>query len=338
MKDIKKYTSSHDPFKEAIKKKMDKDSSSMITDRDQKIWEGVYENIKKEDQQKRRHLISIAVAATIALLLISLPAYFFLSGNQKPANEEVVEIQFDKPEDTLQKTSETESDHKNKEDIAAEQKTKETKESSPVVFNTHRETATNNLSDGSSVTLNKKSSLKTIAHHQRSLQLKEGEVYFEVAHNPDQPFTVKFGDELLRVLGTKFNLLHRPGKYSEVSVMEGRVSVTTKNDTFIIKKGQKLTLNHSKTPELVDINPQHYISWKTGEMDFNQTALSEIALILSRNFDKKIEVAQDIKKCTFSGNFTGKQFDEALNILSLTGNIDIERNKDTITLNGSGCD
>jgi transmembrane sensor len=82
------------------------------------------------------------------------------------------------------------------------------------------------LKDGSKLTVGARSSLavKLDDPRRREVVLKEGEAFFEVAHNPDRPFYVIAGDAQVRVVGTKFDV-RRVGDDVQVSVLEGRVEV-----------------------------------------------------------------------------------------------------------------
>lgn len=58
-----------------------------------------------------------------------------------------------------------------------------------------------------------------------------GEAYFDIAKNPDQPFIIKTENSTTRVLGTKFNLRALAGEKQEVlTVTEGTVSFALQNN------------------------------------------------------------------------------------------------------------
>ena len=70
----------------------------------------------------------------------------------------------------------------------------------------------------------------------------EGEVYLEVAHDPDRPFIVLTSDMNVRVLGTRFNVFAYPGVEQNVVLVEGSVNVTGGKDSQIISPGQSVSV------------------------------------------------------------------------------------------------
>src|ERR1035437_9382206 len=82
------------------------------------------------------------------------------------------------------------------------------------------------LPDGSNVWLNHSSTLKYPAMFlgdSRTVELT-GEGYFEVAHNPQEPFVVKVEDIQIKALGTEFNILAYPDDDKiEISLISGEV-------------------------------------------------------------------------------------------------------------------
>jgi transmembrane sensor len=81
------------------------------------------------------------------------------------------------------------------------------------------------LPEGSKVTLDADSALDVqLSPQRRSLTLARGEAYFEVAKDPNRPFTVHAGNTVIRAVGTAFNV--RVGdERTVVAVTEGRVEV-----------------------------------------------------------------------------------------------------------------
>jgi len=83
------------------------------------------------------------------------------------------------------------------------------------------------LDDDSMVVLNTESSVTiTYSGTDRRAALHTGEALFEVARDPDRPFTVEAGPLAIRVVGTKFNVYRQP-EQTVLTVVEGEVSVAT---------------------------------------------------------------------------------------------------------------
>lgn len=63
------------------------------------------------------------------------------------------------------------------------------------------------LADGSTLRLNGATSVDVVLEdHERRVELKQGEAYFDVAHEQRRPFTVRAAGSMTRVLGTAFDL------------------------------------------------------------------------------------------------------------------------------------
>ena len=85
------------------------------------------------------------------------------------------------------------------------------------------------LSDGSTIWLNAGSRFTypaKFSKKERNVTL-DGEGYFEVAKNPDAPFTVNLPALDIKVLGTKFNVTAFDNEPSQISLCEGSVEVST---------------------------------------------------------------------------------------------------------------
>ncbi|MEM9190534.1 MAG: VIT domain-containing protein [Myxococcota bacterium] len=95
------------------------------------------------------------------------------------------------------------------------------------------------LSDGSTLTLNHRTSVALRAEAPRSLHLATGEVLAEVAPTGDGPaahFTTPEGR--VEILGTKFLLTSADGRTS-VQVLRGSVLLHGRSDTLTVEKGQE---------------------------------------------------------------------------------------------------
>ncbi len=92
------------------------------------------------------------------------------------------------------------------------------------------------LADGSVVKLNTDSRIRIAFNDkQRHIFLRRGEVFFQVAHNPDRPFVVHANGKIIRAVGTAFAVrLDTTWKESadlEVTVTEGRVELRAQSPT-----------------------------------------------------------------------------------------------------------
>ena len=136
------------------------------------------------------------------------------------------------------------------------------------------------LADGSKVWLGPHSSLfYTHNYNDTSRELSlDGEAYFDVARDPERPFSVRTGKLLTTVLGTAFNIAtaNRADGRIQVSLVEGKVSV--KADTFscILNPGQTVRFGEGmQTPLPETFNKEEVLDWKSGKLIFDGTPLKD---------------------------------------------------------------
>ena len=81
------------------------------------------------------------------------------------------------------------------------------------------------LADGSRVTLNSASAVEVeLRRHRRVIHLLRGEALFQVSHDPARPFDVHADGEVVRAIGTEFNI-DLLAQDAAVTVLQGRVAV-----------------------------------------------------------------------------------------------------------------
>jgi transmembrane sensor len=176
------------------------------------------------------------------------------------------------------------------------------------------------LADGSRVTLNTNTRGRAVVDEKRrGFWLDEGEAYFEVAHDPNRPFVIMAGKDKITVLGTRFSVRHAHGR-TEVTVVEGRVRldldrasgapavpvVVTGNEAALVDTGSVLVI--TKTPDQVASE----LSWRKGQIAFDQKTLSEIALEFNRYNHVQLVVKSSAANLRLSGNF------DAENVMAFT--------------------
>ena len=140
----------------------------------------------------------------------------------------------------------------------------------------------------------------------------EGEAYFEVATNKEQPFVVKTlnDDYEISVLGTKFNVTAYASENTIQTVLkEGSVKILKKENLFstsetLLKPGQLAHWNkRNKAIQLYEVNPDVYFTWINGYLSFNRDRLQKIVRILNRYYNVSIKIENDAFK---ENKVTGK--------------------------------
>ncbi len=198
------------------------------------------------------------------------------------------------------------------------------------------------LADGSRVILNTRTRGRAVVNdRRRHFWLEEGEAYFEVAHDPKRPFVITAGDDTITVLGTRFSVRHVDGR-TEVTVVEGRVRVdlarsggapaapvvVTGNESVIAERGSVLVIGRTEGQVASEL------SWRQGQISFDQKTLGEIALEFNRYNRVQLVVEGEAANLRLSGNFdTGNV--EAFARLAHEGlGLRVERDGDRIVLSG----
>ena len=149
------------------------------------------------------------------------------------------------------------------------------------------------LPDHSVVVVRKGSTIKYLKQFdaaERRVELT-GEAFFSVQHNEHQPFLVITDNSEVKVLGTSF-LVHNTNAADEVVVVTGKVNVADKkenNNKVILTKGQRVVLkqDHFYQDQVADSN---FIAWETGQMNFNNTALTKVLQYISHIYGVSVEL------------------------------------------------
>ncbi|MGO4772322.1 FecR family protein [Flavobacterium sp. W22_SRS_FK3] len=189
-----------------------------------------------------------------------------------------------------------------------------------------------NLSDGTKVWLNSESSLRypvEFSGDTRTVTL-EGEAYFEVAKNPQSPFTVKTKSGDVTVLGTHFNVSsYIEDQVFATTLVEGKVKVSDITDASnktvaILTPGQQAIINHKKEGIAVaEVDASVYTAWKEGKFYFENENLKNILTKMARwyNFTVKFE-QKALEQIKFTGIvLKDEPVDRFLDIISKSSNV-----------------
>lgn len=210
-----------------------------------------------------------------------------------------------------------------------------------VDYNTHQyaESASFTLPDGSSVTLNEHSSIKypeRFLASQREITIF-GEAFFEVEPDADRPFIVKAGSYRVKVLGTKFNVRKVRSDVYEVYVTEGKVMAYPVGDAhkaIILLPGDLAVLNEQQEPQLSHAGA-NYMSWKTNDLNFNNTSLKDVFETLENHYGKSIRAGKGIRDYKLTARFNDKTLDQALETIQIIFDIRIQHKENYILISAN---
>lgn len=148
------------------------------------------------------------------------------------------------------------------------------------------------LPDGTRVWLNSASMLRyptTFSGKDRVVEL-EGQGYFEVAANAQQPFKVKVRDMEVLVLGTDFDVMAYGDENSvNTTLLTGSILVKEGSTKQLLRPGQQAIVDnqdHQLTVKTADV--RKVTAWKNGLFVFNNMALPAILREVARWYDVDI--------------------------------------------------
>jgi ferric-dicitrate binding protein FerR (iron transport regulator) len=192
------------------------------------------------------------------------------------------------------------------------------------------------LPDGSVVRLNRNSEIEfkdNFFNGARTVRL-EGEAFFNVTENPDQPFIVQIGDAVVKVLGTSFNVKKRNEVL--VAVEEGLVSLRHKNQeenhAFNLTAGQVgLYQQGGEQIKIIETDIENYMSWINGYMDFNNVSFGQVIQQLEYIYGQKFELQDSSLSTLRLSVYTERlEMEEVLRSIAKAMDLDFETHGGTI--------
>jgi Fe2+-dicitrate sensor, membrane component len=159
------------------------------------------------------------------------------------------------------------------------------------------------LPDGSTVWLNALSELEfpvRFSESERTVYLK-GEAFFEVAHNPAQPFNVITDGGEVNVLGTAFNVDAYATDATTTALVSGKVIVKAKSGKKAIlhPRQQAVANEHAISVQVADV--EKITAWKNGYFHFRHDGLEDIMHQISRWYGVKVSYRSKIPKENYGG-------------------------------------
>jgi transmembrane sensor len=196
------------------------------------------------------------------------------------------------------------------------------------------------LPDGTRASLNANSRLSYVKRFNEKIRevTLSGEAFFEVAPDKTRPFVIHAENAGIKVVGTSFNVdTRRKDQSVEVFVSTGIVELYQSDNLtnhVLLQPGDvgTLTPNGINSKKSSNENP---IAWKTGNMDFQDTRLSEAVQILNEIYGVNI-VCRDSDLDTTQTNGTyhypEESLDQILTIICKQNHMKVEKSDNKIYL------
>jgi transmembrane sensor len=198
------------------------------------------------------------------------------------------------------------------------------------------------LPDGTVVKLNSRSQLvfpEKFSGGSRQVSL-QGEGYFEVVHNPSSPFIVKTAQSSVQVLGTSFNVNERSVKGTEVTLVSGKVEVSSSNASPVsLRPNQQAIIRSDKgVIDTAAVDVSKFIEWKDDVLRFEQVPMKEVVSRLEDWYGTEIVIkSSEIEGCRITARYNSESLENVLKSLGfmLKAKYTLQDGKATVT--GTGC-
>ena len=190
------------------------------------------------------------------------------------------------------------------------------------------------LTDGSKLQLNSGSRVSVdYSETNRRVTLHSGEVYAEVAHDPDRPFVVDAGLGRATALGTSFAVERRQESF-EVIVTSNRVKVSgLLAPPIVVAAGQGLSVTEQAARPLASADVATSLAWRSGRLLFETTPLGEVFRELDRYRTGRILVLDNsVVEIPVTAAFSTERIDRALETIEQTLPVRLIRLSDRLTL------
>ena len=167
------------------------------------------------------------------------------------------------------------------------------------------------LADGSQVELNTNTIISaSITPHQRTVEVKRGEAYFQVVHDSNRPFVVIAANHRIVDLGTKFLVRDNPDRL-EVILVEGRARLENEDGTWTGKHPAVLTRGDVAVATAGSISitrrnteaVENELAWRQGTLVFKHVTLGDAAGEFNRYNSTQLIVTPDVASLKIDGTF-----------------------------------
>jgi len=180
------------------------------------------------------------------------------------------------------------------------------------------------LADGSTIHLNTRSEIAVLVNRRtRHVDLRTGEALFEIESDQERPFVVDVGAGRVTALGTSFNI-YRVTESTLVTVVDGTVAVSPAPTIELPMTGDEVVLTHGQQVAITDcggisgvrhVDLDGVIAWRQGRLHFQGVPIETVAAEISRYFEERIVVSDDVADLEVIANIKLRSLDQTLGFL-----------------------
>jgi len=202
------------------------------------------------------------------------------------------------------------------------------------------------LAEGSIVNLNAQSRVAVnFKESQRDVRLLQGEATFKVAPDSARPFRVHTSAAVVEAVGTQFNVYARSDGTTTVTVLEGKVTVSSAVSPAAQQPGSSLPLvagEEARVGSGGSIEREHHadvaeaIAWQQRKLIFKRTALEDMAAEFNRYNKSTRILLQGIEPGSFrfTGAFDADDPQSLAVLLAREPGLSVERRDGEILIRG----
>jgi len=196
------------------------------------------------------------------------------------------------------------------------------------------------LADTSVITLNALSKIEVhLEDTERDIELRQGEALFTVAHDASRPFKVHTRAGTVQAVGTQFNVYDKPNGDTRVSVLEGRVQLTAREQSGsgpeLLVAGDEADIRldgtiHRNTKAVV----ANTVAWRQRRLVFDNSNLEDMIAEFNRyNRTLRMQI-EGLPPGTlrYSGVFDAADPESFVSLLEKEADLHVERRGDEVII------
>lgn len=189
------------------------------------------------------------------------------------------------------------------------------------------------MSDGTEIVLNTDSVVEVVyTEGERSVDLKQGEAQFTVAHDAARPFVVAVGESSVRALGTRFQV-RRGLESTAVTLLEGSVEVTRSDEKYVLRPNEQAVISNRVGVSIASISADSAKAWLDGWLNFRGVALAEVIAEANRYSVSKLRLGDPrLASVKLNGNFRAGDNNSIAEAASALLDVRLERTGTEIVL------
>lgn len=197
-----------------------------------------------------------------------------------------------------------------------------------LLVQTTQDTKVDTLPDGSTITLNKHSTISYPARFNKETRpvTLTGEAFFEVEPDQKKPFIVSVDDLQVTVVGTSFNI-KKEKDHIDVIVETGIVRVTHGDQSVELTAGEKARFSSTGTPVVKEkVTDKLYNYYHSREFVCDDTPLWKLVDVLNEAYGADIVLGrEELRDVRLNTTFYNESLDKVLEIIHLTFDLEVTR-------------